>query len=176
MRRVSGGKSGRGKLSATLRLGRSGLHGYGLFAKGPIAGGSRIIEYVGELITKPEAERREVRRLERLAAGGDGCVYIFELNKRHDIDGRVPWNPARRINHSCAPNCEVDIFRGHIWITALRDLAAGEELTYDYSFDYDSWRDHRCRCGAKGCTGYIVTKTQRWRVRQILAREGAEPK
>jgi SET domain-containing protein len=172
VKRVQGGKNGRLKLPATLRLGRSGLHGHGLFARVPIARGARIIEYVGNRITKAEAEREEERRLKRLAAGEDGCVYIFELNKRHDIDGRVPWNPARRINHSCAPNCEVEVFRGRIWITAVRDLQAGEELTYDYSFDYDAWRDHPCRCGAEECPGFIVAKAQRWRVRRIVEKEG----
>jgi SET domain-containing protein len=167
--RARKGKGGRPKLPATLRLGRSGLHGHGLFARRPIARGTRIIEYVGERITKAEAERREADRVARLAAGGDGSVYIFELNKRHDIDGRVGWNPARRINHSCAPNCEVENFQGHIWIVALRDLHPGEELTYDYSFDYDAWRDHPCRCGAAECPGFIVAKAQRWRVRRILA-------
>jgi SET domain-containing protein len=141
-----------------------------------IPSGTRIIEYVGRRITKAEAVREEERRLRRLAAGGDGAVYIFELNKRHDIDGRVPWNPARRINHSCAPNCEVEVFRGRIWISARRDLEAGEELTYDYSFDYDAWRDHPCRCGAAGCPGYIVTSAQRWRVRRILAAEKRDRK
>jgi uncharacterized protein len=165
------GKQRRPKVPATLRLGRSRLHGRGLFARVPIARGTRIIEYVGKRITKAEAEREEERRLRRLAAGGDGAVYIFELNQRHDIDGRVSWNLARRINHSCAPNCEVEVVRGRIWISAMRDLEAGEELTYDYSFDYDAWRDHPCRCGAGDCPGYIVTKAQRWRVRRILAAE-----
>lgn len=171
MKRSGGGKSGRGKLPAGVRLARSRLHGHGLFARDRIVRGTRIIEYVGERITKAEAERREEQRLERLAAGRDGNVYIFELNQRYDLDGRVPWNPARRINHSCAPNCEVEVVRGRIWITALRDLRPGEELTYDYSFDYDAWRDHPCRCGAEECPGYIVAKAQRWRVRRIVERE-----
>jgi SET domain-containing protein len=162
-------KSGRPGLPAMLRPGRSKLHGRGLFARERILRGTRIIEYVGERITKAEADRRDARRLERQAAGGDGSVYIFELNKRHDLDGDVTWNPARRINHSCAPNCEVQIVRGRIWIVALRNLAPGEELTYDYSFDYAEWRDHPCRCGARECAGFIVTSAQRWRVRRILA-------
>jgi SET domain-containing protein len=171
VKRAAGGKAGRARLPANLRLARSGVHGFGLFARDFIPQGERIIEYRGERITKAEAERREARRLAQLAAGGDGCVYIFELNQRHDIDGDVPWNPARRINHSCAPNCEAQHIRGHIWIVALRDLAPGEELTYDYGFDYDEWRDHPCRCGAGECAGYIVNVGQRWRVRRIIGRK-----
>ena len=157
------------KLPGTVWLGRSGVHGYGLFARDFIPQGEKIIEYVGERITKAEAERREVQRLVQRAGGGDGCVYVFEVNQRHDLDGEVPWNLARRINHSCAPNCETQQQRGRIWIVALRDIAPGEELTYDYCFDYADWRKHPCRCGATECVGYIVSKAQRWRVRKLLA-------
>ena len=151
-----------------VRLARSGVHGYGLFARVPLAKGERVIEYVGERVTKAEAWRREQKRLARLAAGGDGCVYVFELNQRHDIDGAVSWNLARRINHSCDPNCEVEVVRGRIWIVAVRPIAAGEELSYDYGFDYTDWREHPCRCGAATCPGYIVKSSQRWRVRRAL--------
>lgn len=176
MKRTPAGKAGRAKLPAALRLARSGVHGYGLFARDFIPQGERIIEYVGERITKAEAERREARRLARRDTGGDGCVYVFEMTRRHDIDGNVPWNPARRINHSCAPNCQVADIRGHLWIVASRDLAPGEELTYDYGFDYGEWRNHPCRCGAKECAGYIVNTAQRWRVRRVLAAERAGPR
>jgi len=157
------------QLPATLRLGRSGVHGHGIFARDFIPQDGRVIEYTGERITKREAERREEARLARKAAGGDGCVYVFEVTSRHDIDGDVPWNPARHINHSCEPNCEAQHGRGRIWIVALRDIAPGEELTYDYGFDYGEAWDHPCRCGSKRCAGYIVNSGQRWRVRRVLA-------
>jgi SET domain-containing protein len=169
MSRFAGsGMRGR-KLPADVRLGRSGVHGYGLFARDFIPQGARIIEYVGERITKAEAERREEQRLSRLVAGGDGCVYVFILNKRHDIDGNLARNAARRINHSCAPNCEAQNIRGRIWIVALRDIAPDEELNFDYGFSYSEWREHPCRCGAKECIGYIINSGQRWRVRRALA-------
>ena len=163
----------KGEMPAEVRLGRSGVHGFGLFARDFIPKDARIIEYVGERITKAEAERREARRLERLAAGEDGCVYVFELNQRYDIDGHVAWNPARRINHSCGPNCETQNIRGHIWVIALRDIAPDEELNYDYGFDYSEWQDHPCRCGATECVGFIVKASQRWRVRRALAAKRA---
>ncbi|MBA4135921.1 MAG: SET domain-containing protein-lysine N-methyltransferase [Opitutus sp.] len=168
--RARAGGRRRGRLPATLRLGRSGVHGWGVFARDFIPEGERVIEYVGERITKAEAERRDAARLARLAAGGDGCVYVFETRTRHDIDGGVTWNPARRINHSCAPNCEAEEDdHGRIWIVARRDLAPGEELTYDYGFSLEEWRGHPCRCGAPECVGYIVARGQRWRVRRVLA-------
>jgi len=166
----------RGRLPRTLRLARSGLHGWGLFARDFIPQGERVIEYVGERITKAEAKRREETRRARAAAGQPACVYIFELSGRHDIDGDVPWNPARRINHSCAPNCETHEDGGRIWIVALRDLAPGEELTYDYGFAYAEARLHPCRCGATECAGFIVEKSQRWRVRRWGAEGTVNPR
>lgn len=157
--------------SPWVRQAASAVHGTGLYASQPIPRGTRIIEYVGERITKAESNRRDEVRLARQAAGQDGCVYLFEINQRHDLDGAVTWNTARLINHSCEPNCETEKARGHIWISALRDIAAGEELTYDYGFDWENWRDHPCRCGTPSCFGYIVKRNQRWRVKRVLARE-----
>jgi SET domain-containing protein len=149
----------------------STIHGRGLYAVKTIPEGTRIIAYDGEVITKAESDRREELRLAREKAGGDACVYIFELNKRHDIDGSMAWNTARLINHSCKPNCRTEIIRGKIWIIAKREIAAGEELTFDYRYGYESWRDHPCRCGTDRCVGYIVAGEYRWRVRKILKAE-----
>ena len=156
-----------------LRLGRSEVHGYGLFARSFIPRGEAVIEYFGERISKAETRRREARQLALRAAGKEGCFYIFTVNERFDIDGDVPWNPARRMNHSCSPNCESHILRGRVWIVARQDIAAGAEVTYDYGFPYKGWRDHPCRCGAADCVGYIVGASQRWRVRRILKKEEA---
>jgi SET domain-containing protein len=163
----------RAKVPGCVKLARSGVHGYGLFARDFIAKGAKIIEYVGERITKAESYRREQHRLAEKAAGRDGCVYIFDMTKSYDIDGDVTWNLARRINHSCGPNCEIEKYRGHLWVLAKRDIAPGEELTYDYGFDFCDFREHPCRCGAKECVGYIVNTGQRWRVRKIVAAEKA---
>ncbi|HEY0946014.1 MAG TPA: SET domain-containing protein-lysine N-methyltransferase [Opitutaceae bacterium] len=156
-----------------MRTRRSEIHGRGLYARCAVPAGTRVIEYVGEKITKAESDRRDAHRLARQARGADGCVYIFELNRRHDLDGGVAWNTARLMNHSCAGNCEPQAIRGRIWIVALRDIAAGEELTYDYGFDFANWREHPCRCGTDACTGYIVGRRHRWRVRRILAGQRA---
>ncbi|MFH1496435.1 MAG: SET domain-containing protein-lysine N-methyltransferase [Verrucomicrobiota bacterium] len=147
------------------------IHGRGMYAVQRIPKGTRIIEYVGERITQGEANRRDAARLARKDRGDDGCVYLFEVNKRALIDGDVEWNTARLINHSCAPNCEPQNIRGRIWIVALKNIPAGAELAYDYGFEFDNWRDHPCRCGHAGCVGYIVGKAHRRRVRRILGRE-----
>lgn len=167
MSRRDGKTTRRVKLPQTVRLRRSPLHGVGLFARDFIPQGEPILEYIGERISKAEAERREKLRRARVAAGGDACVYIFELNRQFDLDGEVPGNPARRINHSCAPNCEAQSDGRRVWVVALRDIAPGEELTYDYGFRLRDARLHPCRCGAPDCVGFIVARGQRWRLRRV---------
>lgn len=138
----------------------SAIHGQGVYATRAISKGQRIIEYVGEKVGKAESERRCHAQMAEAAATAGAGVYIFTLNDQFDIDGNFPWNTARLINHSCEPNCEAWIERGRIYIGALRDIAAGEELTFDYGFDVDCYQDHPCRCGQAACVGYIVSRDQ----------------
>lgn len=145
----------------------SAIHGRGVRARETIPADTRIVEYTGERITKAEAVRREAQRLARQRRGGDDSVYVFTLNRRHDLDGRARRNVARLINHSCAPNCRVEVIRGRIWIIARREIPAGAELTFDYGFSFSEWRRHPCRCGSRRCAGFIVGSHQRWRLRKI---------
>lgn len=138
----------------------SSIHNRGIFAKCDIPYDSPIIEYVGEKITKAESTRRGDALINRAKKTGGAAVYVFTLNQRYDIDGAKGRNPARYINHSCDPNCEAFIIRGRIWIYSLREIKAGEELTYNYGFDADTWDEHPCRCGSKRCVGYIVEEKQ----------------
>jgi len=162
--------------SPWIQSGSSDIHGRGVYARTAIPEKTLIIEYRGERITKAEAQRREEQRLERQRRGQDDSVYIFDLNQKYDLDGRKSRAAARLINHSCAPNCQADNIRGRIWIVALRDLAAGEELTFDYGYAFKEWRFHPCRCGSAHCVGFIVNKAQRWRVRRILRTEARAAK
>lgn len=136
----------------------SSIHSRGMFARRDIPKDTRIIEYVGERITKAESARRANARLERSQKTGEAAVYIFDITKKHDIDGSVKHNLARLINHSCDPNCEAFIERGHVWIYSRRKIGRGEELTYNYGFDLEHWPDHPCRCGTDKCVGFIVDK------------------
>ena len=137
----------------------SKIHNKGVFAKKDIPKGTRVIEYVGEKITKAEAQKRAEKQLEKSKNHtADGGVYIFELNKKYDIDGKVSWNPAQFINHSCNPNAEAEIERGHIWIIAIKDIKKGDEISYNYGYDFDEYKDHPCKCGSKNCVGYIVAE------------------
>lgn len=151
---------------------KSRIHGNGVFAKCDVPKGTRIIEYVGDKVTKKESDERAEKFLQKHAKNKThGAVYIFTLNTRYDIDGNVSWNPARYINHACETNCESDIIRGHIWIVATRDIKKGEELHYDYGYDMTDWESHRCRCRAKNCLGYIVASNHRWRIKRKLAQK-----
>jgi SET domain-containing protein len=126
-----------------VRVGLSRIAGQGLFAAQDIKKGTRIIQYIGARIPKEES-------LERLAQGN---AYIFTFNERYDIDGKTLKNTARYINHSCEPNCEAVVTQRTIWIVAVRDIQAGEELSYNYGL---TAKQYRCRCGAKHCCGYIL--------------------
>lgn len=108
--------------------------------------GTRVIEYQGELISKAES----LRRCEQ------GNPFIFYFDTEHDLDGSTEGNPARFLNHSCAPNCEAQKLGNQIWIVAAREISRGEELTYDYGYDLEDYRDYPCRCGSPDCRGYIV--------------------
>lgn len=114
---------------------------------------------MGQWISKDES-------LKRCIASN---AYIFTLNEKVDLDGDVPWNPARFINHSCAPNCEAEQDGDHIWIIARRDIAAGEELSFNYGYDLVDYRDHPCHCGTADCVGFIVAEEFFDHVRQRSA-------
>ena len=62
------------------------------------------------------------------------------------------------MNHSCSPNCEAQNMDGGIWIIALRDIRAGEEITFNYNYDLTDYKEHPCRCGAPNCVGFILAE------------------
>ena len=139
---------------------KSKVHGYGVFASKEIEKNKKIIEYIGEKITKKEGDKRSAERIKKyLNKKNEGSVYIFELNKKYDIDGNTKYNKAKFINHSCNPNCEVDIVKNRIWISSIKKIKKGDELSYDYGyeFDKDDYMDHICRCGSNNCIGYIIS-------------------
>lgn len=129
-----------------VRVAPSRIAGQGLFAEQEINPGIKIIRYIGQKITQAESDRR-------LAAGN---VYIFGLDERYALDGNTPKNTARYINHSCEPNCHTEQFGDTIWIVAIKDIEAGEELTYNYGYEVNAEPPEPCHCGAQQCCGYIL--------------------
>jgi len=128
-----------------LRVGRSQIHRWGVYADQAIPAGRKVIEYAGEKINRRETKRRE------------DTLYLFELDKYWTIDGAVGGSGAEFINHSCDPNLVTRILRGHILYFSRRRIAKGEELTVDYSYDWDVGLV-RCVCGSKRCRGTINAK------------------
>lgn len=122
---------------------RSKLHGFGVFAKEPINKNKRIIDYAGELISNKQSESREDRYLSK------GCIWVFRVNRNWSRDAAVGGNVARFINHSCNPNCWIDVVDKTIWVRAAKPIARGEELTYDYNTEGDKIIPCKCRPNCK---------------------------
>ena len=122
---------------------KSKLHGYGVVAEETINKNKRIIDYAGELINNRQSERREDRYLSK------GCIWVFRVNRNWSRDANVGGNVARFVNHSCTPNCWIEVADKTIWIRASRTIRKGEELTYDYNTEGDKVIPCRCR---PGCT------------------------
>ncbi len=152
-----------------MTIRNSKIHGRGVFAKTDIPKGARIIEYVGEKISKKEADIRGPRLVEEHKKNrGGGAVYLFELNNRSDIDGNVPYNTARFINHSCEPNAETEIKQGKIWIVSIRDIQKGKEIFYNYGYGLDDFLEHPCSCGTPSCPGFIAEEEMWPKLRRKL--------
>ena len=141
------------------KIKKSKIDKNGLYANCDIEKGTKIIEYKGKIISvKKSAEDPKF--------DNDKAIYLFNINKRFDLDGDFRFNIARLINHSCSPNCE---FLGEglkVWVYAMRDIKAGEELSYDYGFSFDKdFKNYPCKCKSKNCVGYIVREGSRWRIK-----------
>jgi len=124
----------------------SAIHAAGCYATTPIRKGQRVIEYTGHRLTKAEADKAyEESPVTYLFGLGDGKIVI---------DGH---SMAMFINHSCDANCETSEIKGRVWIKAIRNIAPGEEITYDYCL-YDGGDDPAlCNCGAKKCRGTMYS-------------------
>lgn len=141
---------------------RSKIQGNGAFATRWIDQGSRIIEYVGERISADEAdERYDDDEM------GRHHTFLFSVDEDTVIDAAVGGNEARFINHCCDPNCEAVDDDGRIFIEALRDIAPGEELFYDYGYELGNdkltpglKKIYPCHCGSPNCRGTILARSR----------------
>ncbi|MEO7160394.1 MAG: SET domain-containing protein-lysine N-methyltransferase [Polaromonas sp.] len=139
---------------------RSGVHGKGVFALQDLAEGETLIEYVGEIISWPEALRRHPHD-----PAQPRHTFYFHIDDGQVIDASHGGNSSRWINHSCAPNCQAEVSDedgGRVFIKALRNIVAGEELFYDYGLIIDArytkklLADYPCWCGAGNCRGTLL--------------------
>ncbi len=138
---------------------RSRIQGRGVFAREAIPRGARVLEYTGVRITSAEADAGanddDPRRRHH--------TLYFAVDDETVIDGSRGGSDACFVNHSCDPNCEIVIARKRVFIHALRAIAPGEELHYDYWYVTDEGytmadlrRIYPCRCGAAVCRGTIA--------------------
>jgi SET domain-containing protein len=125
---------------------KRGVNGLGLFTNVSWKKGDKLVEYIGEIITVEEADRR-------------GGKYLFEIDNKRTIDGKSRSNVARYINHSCVPNCETEIDGKRVFVHAIKKIVPGEELTYDYGKEYfnEYIKPKGCRC-PKHALKHVIKK------------------
>ena len=146
-----------------IQVCRSGVHGRGVFALQALAEGEVLIEYRGEVISWQEAQDRHPHDPSQ-----PNHTFYFHVDDDRVIDASVGGNSARWINHSCDPNCYADEQDGRIFITALRNIAAGEELSYDYGLMLEARytkklkAEYPCCCGAATCRGTLLAPKRGW--------------
>ena len=138
------------------------MHGKGVFALQDLAEGETLIEYVGEVISWEEAQDRHPHDPK-----DPNHTFYFHVNEDKVIDALHGGNSSRWIHHSCDPNCEADEENDRIFIKALRNIQAGEELNYDYGLIIDEpytkklLAEYPCWCGAKNCRGTLLSPKDR---------------
>lgn len=140
-----------------MQVRESGVHGRGVYAILPIKTGDRVIEYKGEIISWHKALARHPHDPSQ-----PNHTFYFHLDDGHVIDAKYKGNSARWINHSCKPNLEACQSGRRVFLKALRDIDAGEELFYDYSLMIDCRKtarikkEHACLCGSNNCRGTML--------------------
>jgi len=143
---------------ALFEIRSSRIAGSGAFALQPIPAWTRLIEYTGERVSHEVADAR----YEDDEAKGITHTVLFTVDDRTVIDAGVGGNESRFFNHSCGPNCQSRIIRGRVYLETIRDIATGDELTYDYEIpregedDETAQRKWPCHCGAPNCRGTLL--------------------
>ncbi|CAM9158348.1 unnamed protein product [Discosporangium mesarthrocarpum] len=151
-----------------VRVGRSAVQGLGVFSEIHVEAHHLIMEYIGEMIRREVAERRE-STYEKGGVGG----YIHKVSDRAEwktasevfIDTTRKGNMARYINHSCDPNCFLRTFnvlgQDRVFLFALRGIRAREELSIAYQppvrYEKVDVDIPSCHCGKNGCLGRIAS-------------------
>jgi uncharacterized protein len=145
-----------------LETRKSRIQGRGVFARRDIPAGTRLVEYAGLLISKKQSAELSQKQNR----------YLFTLNGASDLNGRVSWNPARLMNHSCEPNCEANVDdNNRVWIFSIKPIQRGEELTFNYGYSLDDFMNFPCRCGTPSCAGYMVSEELIPIVREFCRRD-----
>lgn len=174
--RDCGNRALQNKEYVKVKVFQEGDMGLGLRAMEAVQAGKLVIEYVGEIIDEDEMVRRMENQ--RVLTPSDKEFYIMELDDGIYVDGKFQGNLSRYINHSCNPNCELQRWNVHgkirIGIVAIKDIAVGEALSYDYQFDTQQADVFRCYCGSHNCRGTMApNKSRRAQIERLLMLSGA---
>jgi len=158
--------------SPLVEVRNSPVHGRGVFACARIKKGTRVLEYLGDRVSHAAADARYEDHDE-----SDNHTFLFIVDKQTVIDAGVHGNDARFINHQCSGNCESIIENRRVFIDAVRDIDAGQELGYDYEIGRDKDDPpnvdeiYACRCGSPQCRGTML-----WPPRKTVLKSKAKPK
>ncbi len=155
------GKTGSDNVPSTVgrrtQVRKSNVHGKGVYAVRPIKAGEMVLEYKGKIITW-----RKALALHPHDPSQPNHTFYFHLDDGHVIDGKQGGNSARWINHGCEPNLEAEQDGNRVFLRALRDIAAGEELLFDYALMIEGRKtakvrkEYACFCGAPTCRGTML--------------------
>lgn len=144
-----------------LLIRSSSIHAAGCYTLDPIRKGRLVTEYDGPRVTKQQADERYADR---------HVTYLFGVDDKDVIDG---FGAPMFINHSCAPNCETEVLNGRVFIKAVRDIKAGEELLYEYNLYDSDEQTCDCYCGAKQCRGTMFSEEEVKRQQRRIKRKAA---
>ncbi len=134
-----------------VRVARSPIHRLGVYAAENIPGRKILIEYLGRKLT---ARQSDATFEKRWAGRSPELYYLMYVNKNLVLDGAIGGSGAEYINHCCEPNLRLARSGRRIFLVSKREIAAGEELAYDYAFSHKAIRV-KCTCGARKCRGTI---------------------
>ena len=139
------------------------------------------IHSVGVFTTTASSQRRAHRGIRRVRDitpeeadrlyDGAPRTYLYGLRTAKRSLMARGWAPI--LNHSCDPNCEIDEIKNRAWIFALRDIAAGEELLWDYNL-YDDDDPAPCHCGSPKCRGTMYSQEWMAKMRRKARRKSAK--
>ncbi len=122
----------------------AGAKGMGVFAVAPIPAETTVAAFGGNVV-----DRRELSRLDETIR-----VHALQIDEELYLAGAPPFDDADYVNHSCEPNCGIV---GSVLLVTMRDVAAGEELCFDYAMtDSDDYDEFACSCGTLSCRGTVT--------------------
>ena len=139
----------RSAVSPKVALGKSKLHGDGVFARERIPAGETVMVFGGKILTREQAQSDDYRVRSIWPVGEDAYLGLPVSDTAISLD--------EYLNHSCDANCWL---ADEVTLTAKRAIESGEEITLDQG----TWNDDDayisdgtpCTCGAETCRGFLT--------------------